>query len=295
MTEWLVDNLYAAASAIVDALRALVIPFCAFFLLGVFLRRGKILLDMRRLAPESATNLGILLFNVVVITPILAGMAIALEQLLGGTPFTSALRNAWSGVPNFVVIAAAVFVGDFAGYWRHRIEHTKILWPSHAIHHSDTQMTWLTLERMHPINRLSTFALDSAFLILLGFPAYAVIANNLVRHYYGYFIHADLPWTYGPLDKVFVSPAMHRWHHAMDAKAYNSNFATVFSIFDRFFGTLYLPGPCKASLGVNFDMGKGLVGQLSYPFRPGAYAGLLSPDRTTAPRRAETSNRVDPA
>jgi sterol desaturase/sphingolipid hydroxylase (fatty acid hydroxylase superfamily) len=51
-------------------------------------------------------------------------------------------------------------------------------------------------------------------MFLLGFPSYAIIANNLVRHYYGYYVHADLPWTHGKLGKIFVSPAMHRWHHA---------------------------------------------------------------------------------
>ena len=54
-------------------------------------------------------------------------------------------------------------------------------------------MTWLTLERFHPVNRITTFVLDNPALLLLGLPAYAIIANNLVRHYYGYLIHADLP------------------------------------------------------------------------------------------------------
>ncbi len=65
------------------------------------------------------------------------------------------------------------------------------------IHHSDTDMTWLTLSRFHPINRITTALIDTFFLALLGFPTWALVANNLVRHYYGEFIHADLPWTYG--------------------------------------------------------------------------------------------------
>ena len=79
---------------------------------------------------------------------------------------------------------------------------------------------------------------------LLLATAWAAVANSLVRNYYGYFIHADLPWTYGRLGKVFVSPSMHQWHHAKDIKYAGTNFATVFSIFDRVFGTFALPGPC---------------------------------------------------
>jgi len=93
------------------------------------------------------------------------------------------------------------------------------------------------------------------------------VANNVVRHYYGYFIHADLPWTYGPLSTIFVSPAMHRWHHARDLRYAGTNFATVFAVFDRTFGTFALPGPCNVPLGVEEDMGCGFRGQLFHPLR----------------------------
>src|SRR5690606_5391533 len=100
----------------------------------------------------------------------------------------------------------------------------------------------------------------------LGFPLWALIANNLARHYYGLFIHMDLPWTYGPLGRVLVSPAMHRWHHIREAKGAGANFATVFSVFDQAFGTHYVPGPCDAPLGVRDPVGKGALPQLLWPF-----------------------------
>jgi sterol desaturase/sphingolipid hydroxylase (fatty acid hydroxylase superfamily) len=101
----------------------------------------------------------------------------------------------------------------------------------------------------------------------VGLPVWAVIADKIFRNYYGYFIHADLPWTYGPLGKVFVSPAMHRWHHAKDYKYAGTNFATVFSIFDRVFGTFALPGPCDVPVGIEQDIGNTVPRQLAHPFR----------------------------
>jgi sterol desaturase/sphingolipid hydroxylase (fatty acid hydroxylase superfamily) len=92
------------------------------------------------------------------------------------------------------------------------------------------------------------------------------VLNFMVRHYYGEFIHADLPWTYGRLSAVLVSPVMHRWHHARDVEGTGSNFATVFSVFDRAFGTYYVPGLCTVPLGVTDEMGQGTMGQLLYPF-----------------------------
>lgn len=181
----------------------------------------------------------------------------------------------WSSVPAPIIALIAVFLGDFIGYWRHRLEHSALLWPSHAVHHSDTEMTWFTLVRFHPINRLTTFVIDSSFLMILGLPAWAVVANNIVRHYYGYLIHADLPWTYGPLGRIFVSPVMHRWHHAANVRAFNTNYATVFSIFDRTFGTFRVPGLCHVPLGVTDDMAPTLAGQIFYAFSPRAYRRLF--------------------
>jgi sterol desaturase/sphingolipid hydroxylase (fatty acid hydroxylase superfamily) len=170
-----------------------------------------------------------------------------------------------------------VFVGDFFGYWRHRAQHSRWLWPAHAVHHSDTTLTWFSLERMHPIDRLGSLC-DSLLLAALGFPSWALIVNVNVRHFYGYVVHADVPWTLGKANWLFNSPAMHRWHHARDPKAYDSNFATVFSVFDRLFGTYYQPGPCDAPLGVDDAMGRGVVGQYLYPLKV-----WLRLDRRAAP------------
>jgi sterol desaturase/sphingolipid hydroxylase (fatty acid hydroxylase superfamily) len=127
-------------------------------------------------------------------------------------------------------------------------------------------MTWLTLARFHPVNRLVTASVDIAVLALIGFPIWALVANEIVRNYYGEFIHADFPWTYGPLGRVFVSPTMHQWHHARDVVGTGSNFATVFSVFDQAFGTYYVPGLCNVPLGVTDHVGTSIARQLLYPF-----------------------------
>lgn len=112
-------------------------------------------------------------------------------------------------LPPLVVAAAAVFCGDFISDFRHRLEHSAVLWPAHSLHHSDEEMTWFTIARFHPLNRVTTGIIDGAFLLMLGFPAWALVVNAFVRHYYGLFIHANLPWTLGPLGRVLASPAMH--------------------------------------------------------------------------------------
>ena len=108
-------------------------------------------------------------------------------------------------------------------------------------------------------------------MLLMGFPVVAILFNSMLRAYYGYFIHADLPWTYGKLGKIMVSPAMHRWHHSAEEKAFDKNFGEFFCIFDQVFGTYYLPGPCEGPLGVHDDMQPTLRSQMGYAFTPKAY------------------------
>lgn len=231
------------------------------------LLKGRHALKTGRLAiSEIRVNLGWLLLDAISVGPIVAVAVASIRFVVTRYSLQVVDEHTWQALWNPMVCVIAVFLGDLISYWRHRLEHTPWLWPAHAIHHSDTQMSWLTLARFHPVNRIVTGCVDVVFLALLGFPSWALIANQIVRHYYGEFIHADVPWTYGPLRWVFVSPAMHQWHHARDVQGAGSNFATVFSVFDFGFGTYYLPGPCNVALGVTEDLGQGVVRQLLYPF-----------------------------
>jgi sterol desaturase/sphingolipid hydroxylase (fatty acid hydroxylase superfamily) len=217
---------------------------------------------------EVRMNLAFYFFDALFVAPILTVLIAGLRFLMSEHSLQVGGEQAWPAVGRPVTFVAVLFLGDFVSYWRHRVEHTRWFWPAHVIHHSDTDMTWLTLSRFHPINRVTTAAIDTFFLALLGFPTWALVANNLVRHYYGEFIHADLPWMYGRFRQVFVSPVMHRWHHARDVTGSGSNFSTVFSVFDWAFGTYYVPGLCNVPLGVTEDQypGPGVIRHLIHPF-----------------------------
>ncbi|WP_082505170.1 sterol desaturase family protein [Aureimonas sp. Leaf324] len=283
----------AATSAILDSMIVLIPPTLAFAAISLAVKRRRAVADAFRASPEMGTNLVIHLFDALTIGPLLAFFVVWFHDFAPNHGLQLVPARAWDaiGLP-FVVAFLAVFCGDFIGYWRHRLEHSWLLWPSHAVHHSDTEMTWTTLSRFHPINRVTTTVIDGAFLTMLGFPPYAVVANALVRHYYGHFVHADLPWTYGPLGRIFVSPAMHRWHHALDRQAFHTNYATVFSLFDVWFGTHRVPGPCDAPLGVTDTMAPGAFGQLTHPLKRSSYKRW----KKRAPlRRAEARASAAPA
>jgi len=260
--------LSTCVDALLAALSGLLVPALVFALVSVLFKKREVLAAFRRSLPSSFTNLGLIALNAFIVTPVVVLLANALMAWQVG----AWAAGLWDALPAPIVMVLAVFLGDFIGYWRHRFEHSRLLWPSHAIHHSDEHMTWLTLERFHPINRLSTYVIDTGFLLLLGLPPYALIFNNLVRHFYGYFIHADIPLTFGRWGRVFVSPAMHRWHHANHPDAYHTNFATVFSVFDQCFGTHRVPGVCDIPLGVSDkSLSENIASQIAYPLRVRPY------------------------
>ncbi|MFP4518824.1 MAG: sterol desaturase family protein [Oceanicaulis sp.] len=286
LLDWIGAAAVQSAHALFNVGGVLVFGAAGFFLLALLLRGRDALSDALRVLPETRTNLALAAFNAIALAPVFAMLAVGLDTLAGVAAWRAPLSAFWNNLPAALVWPAAVIAGDFTGYWRHRLEHVRWLWPSHAVHHSDTDMTWLTLHRFHPVNRLTTYGIDTGVLVLLGFPTEAVIVNLMVRQYYGMFIHARLDWHYGALGRIFVSPVMHRWHHACDRRAYNANFATVFSLWDQAFGTYFVPGPVTAATGVDHSMGAGLAGQLGYALSPRAYG------RPAAPPAARETGRA---
>lgn len=264
----MVDGLFAhVLISIVNGIDTLITLVVVFFALALIVKGRAVFDDMRRARGEAQINLTLYAVDLLFSVPIVLILLVLIERAINGLGLQIMQPEDWSGLHPLLVGVLAVFFGDMIGYFRHRLEHYGFLWHAHAIHHSDQQMTWTTIFRFHPVNRFTTAAIDTGVLSLLGFPAEAIVLNNLVRHYYGAFIHMDLPWHYGPLGRIFVSPAMHQWHHVRSGRGVGTNFATVFSVFDQAFGTYYLPGRCDTDLGVQEDMGRGAAGQLIHPLK----------------------------
>jgi sterol desaturase/sphingolipid hydroxylase (fatty acid hydroxylase superfamily) len=68
----------------------------------------------------------------------------------------------------------------------------------------------------------------------------------------------------GRLQWVINGPEAHRWHHAVDEEAMDLNFATKLALWDRLFGTAFLPKDRKPS-------GYGLVDVEDFPEGPLGY------------------------
>jgi sterol desaturase/sphingolipid hydroxylase (fatty acid hydroxylase superfamily) len=165
--------------------------------------------------------------------------------------------------------AIQIFViGDFLGYWQHRWFHGGWRWRFHAIHHSSTELDWLSSVRLHPVNDMLARIIVAIPIVLLGYNVGAVALFTLFTTIYAITLHANLSWTYGPLRYVIASPAFHRWHHTSAEEGRDRNFAGFFPLWDLLFGTFHMPrGRQPDRFGVDDPVPEGLLGQLAWPFR----------------------------
>ncbi len=201
----------------------------------------------------------------IVLLPIywLLGRSLDINRILAG-------YGPIAQIPLWLQGLIVIFVGDFFGYWTHRLNHRiPKLWNFHAVHHSSETIDWLSSVRIHPGNDVFSKGLQSIPILLLGFSPIAVELYTPALFAYIAFVHANVPWRYGPLRYVIVSPVYHRWHHAVDRKAYGKNYAGLFPIFDLIFGTFYLPkGEQPLEFGIDGEpMTTNFVGQMLYPFQ----------------------------
>jgi sterol desaturase/sphingolipid hydroxylase (fatty acid hydroxylase superfamily) len=172
--------------------------------------------------------------------------------------------------PQWLIVIELVVLMDFITYWAHRSFHAvPFLWRFHSLHHSAKYVRWSTTGRVHPVNELANYLVTVLPLALIGFPVNAVMPATPIVILFALFAHTQWNVSFGPLSWLFVSPRFHRWHHTHSHEGGNKNFANVFSLWDRLFGTYYLPAdrmPERFGLDVD-DVPESYLGQLLYPWR----------------------------
>jgi len=172
-------------------------------------------------------------------------------------------------LPQWLQILLILVVGDFIGYWTHRVFHSRALWPFHAIHHSSEELDWLSSVRLHPVNEIASRVCQALPFVLLGFSPTVVAAYLPFLTFYAIFEHANVSWRFGPLRYLIASPEFHRWHHTKEEEGLDKNFAGLFPVFDVIFGTFYMPkGKYPTQFGIHGEtVPTTLWAQLLYPFQ----------------------------
>lgn len=173
-----------------------------------------------------------------------------------------------SRLPGAVQALAMLVAADFIGYWVHRLFHRRRLWKFHAVHHSSVALDWLSSVRAHPLNDLVTRLATTLPLLALGFAPAAAVGVAPVFALFAILLHANLEWDFGPLKGIIASPVFHRRHHSIEPDAQHKNFAGLFPLWDRLFGTYFMPiGRRPQHFGTPTPVPDGILAQLMFPFR----------------------------
>ncbi|HYW05110.1 MAG TPA: sterol desaturase family protein [Gammaproteobacteria bacterium] len=132
---------------------------------------------------------------------------------------------------------ALLFADDFCYYWVHRFNHrVRLGWAGHVNHHSSRHFNLSTALRQS----WTTLFISPWFylpLALLGFPPLMILAMQSLNLLYQYWIHTETVHRMGPLEWVLNTPSHHRVHHGANPQYIDRNYAGIFILWDRLFGT----------------------------------------------------------
>jgi len=161
------------------------------------------------------------------------------------------LLSLWPSQASLVIqVSAALAMHELGEYAYHRLSHrVPWLWDLHRLHHTSERITLTKGFRHNVVDRLLNECVFACLMILSGIPGEVLVWVSAIYIGTGIPAHAnvDLRFPSG-LNAIFINPAVHRVHHAVDARGGNSNFGGVLMIWDLVFGTFIDP--------VRYDLGE---------------------------------------
>lgn len=131
-------------------------------------------------------------------------------------------------------------VYDFLFYVIHYLGHqVRFFWCIHGVHHTAEEMKLTVAVRGSFFGFLLT-PHNTIWLPLLGFDPFMVLIIDGIAKLYGLYEHVNesiIPNKNGWLEKLFITPSIHRVHHSKNHVYLDRNYGETFSIWDHIFGT----------------------------------------------------------
>jgi alkylglycerol monooxygenase len=156
---------------------------------------------------------------------------ISYEWLLQHFAVTQIATSVWMYLIVFIIL-------DFQGYWVHRWSHKiNFFWNKHAIHHSSEEFNLACALRQSISSWVSLFTFFLIPAAILGVPVLVVATIAPIHLFAQFWYHTQHIERMGFLEKIIVTPAHHRVHHAINPEYMDKNYAPIFILWDHWFGT----------------------------------------------------------
>jgi len=137
------------------------------------------------------------------------------------------------------IVLLALVATDFVYYWIHYTYHkSRWFWATHVVHHSSEHYNLTTALRQQWTNGISGTVLFKVPLVLLGIHPGIIVFVMAINLLYQFWFHTEtidkMPRWF---ETVMNTPSHHRVHHGRNARYLDCNYAGIFIIWDRMFGT----------------------------------------------------------
>jgi sterol desaturase/sphingolipid hydroxylase (fatty acid hydroxylase superfamily) len=146
--------------------------------------------------------------------------------------------------PVAVKAAIAFLLLDYSNFiWHILLHKLPVLWRFHLVHHTDLDLDITTAFRFHFGEMIGSVIFRGAAVFLIGASPWMVLIYEIAFDAETQFHHSNikLPFRLEKLlNYVIVTPRMHGIHHSMVKKETDSNYAVIFSFWDRIHHTIRL-------------------------------------------------------
>jgi sterol desaturase/sphingolipid hydroxylase (fatty acid hydroxylase superfamily) len=177
--------------------------------------------------------------NATIVAPLVTALTLSFMAVVrAGLPWIVLPKI--GAIPRWGVIAIIVVAMDGLNWFVHLANHrVRMLWRFHELHHSQEDMSVLTVFRTHPLIHVSYLLALVPGVVLLANGAASitilVVYGGIVA-----FAHSNTRLGFGPLGRVFVSPNFHRIHHQLNGPQ-DVNLGFALSIWDQIFHCAVFP------------------------------------------------------
>jgi sterol desaturase/sphingolipid hydroxylase (fatty acid hydroxylase superfamily) len=143
--------------------------------------------------------------------------------------------------PPWLTLPLSILLIDCWMYLWHRANHEiRFLWRFHRVHHSDQSLDVTTALRFHTGEIIISSALRLLVIPLIGASLWQVLFYEALLLPVIQFHHSNVYIPHKAdrvLNLLIASPFMHRVHHSRLRAETDSNYSSIFSMWDRLFGS----------------------------------------------------------
>ena len=143
----------------------------------------------------------------------------------------------WLHAPPILNAICGVIFFDYAYYWWHVATHkVPLLWRFHNVHHTDLDLDVGTAARFHAGEILLSVPFRMMWAVLTGIAPTSLLIFEICFECATQFHHSNwrLPKKVErALNFVFITPRLHGVHHSIVQREADSNWGTIFSVWDR--------------------------------------------------------------